>query len=382
MVKLTDNQMRISLKREVDESYDLLFGENLFSQIASDLRDKPLGERYAIVTDSNVRRLYAESLESRLKDARLTTATFSFEAGEHNKTIENCMRVMDEMSRLKFGRDVAILALGGGVVGDMAGFMAAIFNMGVPYIQIPTTVLAQADSSIGGKTAVDTEYGKNLVGAFKQPERVYIDVATLTTLSNKDYASGLAETIKHGVIQDAEFFRYLSENVHLMTGRSPEFLLNMVRNNCRIKGNVVEIDPHEKGLRRILNYGHTAGHAIEKLSVDKYDRKERDGYLSHGEAVAIGMMVAGRIANALGYLSQEELAEQEKLLLAACLPTKIPSTISDEGIIEVTSRDKKAKNGQARYVLPVALGKMNDFNGVYATYVDNKVVVDALQQTR
>jgi len=144
--------------------------------------------------------------------------TFSFPAGEQNKTNDTCMSIVGQMYEKNYGRDSVILALGGGVVGDLAGFIASMFERGIPYIQIPTTFLAQADSSIGGKTAVDTEYGKNLVGAFKQPERVYIDVATLTTLSNKDYASGLAETIKHGVIQDAEFFRYLSENVHLMTG--------------------------------------------------------------------------------------------------------------------------------------------------------------------
>lgn len=382
MVTVNDDRMKISLKRQVDESYDLIFGENLFPRIAQDLRDVPLGERYAIVTDSNVRGLYAGSLENILKDAGLSVATFSFEAGEPNKTMKNCERIIDEMSELKYGRDDAILALGGGVVGDMAGFMAAIFNRDIPYIQVPTTVLAQADSSIGGKTAVDTQYGKNLVGAFKQPKRVYIDISTLATLSDKDYVSGLAETIKHGIILDAEFFEYLHENAGLMAQRTPDFLLYIAKNNCRIKGNVVEIDPHEKGLRRILNYGHTAGHAIEKLSVDRYEKNESDGYLSHGEAVAIGMMVAGTIANALGYFSQEELVKQEQLLIATGLPTRIPSVISNEDIIEVTTRDKKAKKGQARYVLPTALGRMHEFDGVYATYVDNKTVEYALQQTR
>ncbi len=374
--------MRISLRREVDESYNIVFGENLLPRIAQDLKDTQLGERYAIVTDSNVRELYAESLENKLKDAGLAATTFSFEAGEPNKTMENCMKVMGEMSRLGYGRDIVILALGGGVVGDMAGFMAAIFNRGIPYIQIPTTVLAQADSSIGGKTAVDTEHGKNLVGAFKQPEKVYIDISMLSTLSSRDYVSGLAETIKHGIIQDEEFFRYLHENTSLMPDRSPDFLLHIAKNNCRIKGNVVEIDPHEKGFRRILNYGHTVGHAIEKISVDKYKRKENNDYLSHGEAIAIGMMVAGTIANDLGYFSKEELAKQEQLLIATGLPTKIPSIISNEEVIEVASRDKKDRNGQTRYVLPSALGKMCKFDGVYATYVDNEVVEYALQQTR
>lgn len=373
MDELQDGAMRIHLKREIDESYDLVFGNGLFPQIASDLKRNPLGSRYAIVTDSNVRDLYAESLADALRSEGIETDTFSFAAGEPSKTIETCMRIMGEMSRLKYGRDVAILALGGGVVGDMAGFMAAIFNRGVPYIQIPTTVLAQADSSIGGKTAVDTECGKNLVGAFKQPEKVYIDVATLKTLSERDYRNGLAETIKHGIIQDAAFFRYLRENVEKILERSPESSFYIARNNCRIKGTVVERDPHEVGMRSILNYGHTAGHAIETLS----------GYeLSHGEAVSIGMMVAGRIANQLGYFAPEDLDAQRALLTAVGLPITIPEAISDELIIESTSRDKKAKDGRARYVLPVSIGRMHEFDGAYTTHVDDDVVRSALQQTR
>ena len=368
-----DNVMRISLRREVDESYSIIFGNELFPQIAEDLRSEPIGSRYAIVTDSNVRELYAEPLEDTLRDRGLEVQTFSFVAGEKNKTIDSCMKVMGEMSHLKYGRDSAILALGGGVVGDMAGFMAAIFNRGIPYVQIPTTVLAQADSSVGGKTAVDTEYGKNLVGAFKQPERVYVDVATLKTLSERNYRTGLAETIKHGIIQDADFFRYLSKNIPLILERSPESSLYIAKNNCRIKGNVVEADPHEKRLRRILNYGHTAGHAIEKLS---------DFELTHGEAISIGMMVAGRVSRQLGYFSSKDLWLQERLLAAVGLPVTIPSVINDEVIIDATSTDKKAKSGQVRYALPVAIGQMHDFNGAYATYVDNNVVLNALQQTR
>ncbi|TKJ17908.1 3-dehydroquinate synthase [Candidatus Woesearchaeota archaeon B3_Woes] len=373
MVESKDNVMRINLKREIDESYNLVFGNELFPQIASDLKDKPIGSRYAIVTDSNVRELYEESLEDALRSEGIETQIFSFEAGEQNKTIDSCMTMMGEMSHHTYGRDSAILALGGGVVGDMAGFMATIFNRGIPYIQIPTTVLAQADSSIGGKTAVDTEYGKNLVGAFKQPERVYIDVATLKTLSEEDYRNGLAETIKHGVIQDAEFFNYLQENVGLVLERSSESSLYIAKNNCGIKGNVVEVDPHEKGLRKILNYGHTVGHAVEKLS---------NFELSHGEAVAIGMMVAGRIANRLGYFSQKDLQAQEALLVAVGLPITIPNGISNENIIDVTSRDKKAKDGKARYVLPISIGQMHEFNGTYATHVDNDVVMNVLQRTR
>lgn len=381
MAELNDNQ-KITIKREIDESYEIIFGDNLFPRIASDLKQTPIGERYAIITDSNVERLYADSLLNALKREELDATIFSFEAGEPNKTMETCMKIVNEMSELKFNRESAIIALGGGVVGDMAGFIAAIFNRGIRYIQIPTTIVAQADSSIGGKTAVNTEYGKNLIGTFKQPTKVYMDITTLFTLSNKDYASGLAETIKHAIIYDFNFFRYLSENINLMKQKDPSFLLYIAKSNCRIKGKIVEIDPFEKGIRKILNYGHTAGHAIEKLSVDKYNRKESKSYLSHGESIAIGMMIEARIAHILGYFSNEDLAKQEKLLLAANLPIKIPEQISNEEIIEVTTRDKKSKNSQAMYALPAELGKMKDFQGEYVCFVDDKIVLEALRQTR
>ena len=382
MVELNGDTMRVSLKREIDDSYDLVFGINLFPQIAQDLKKSPIGSKYAIITDSNVRPLYAESLEDALRTEGIPAHTFSFEAGEQHKTIDSCMKMMGEMSRMKYVRDSAILALGGGVVGDVAGFMAAIFNRGVPYIQIPTTVLAQADSSIGGKTAVDTDYGKNLVGVFKQPVRVYIDVATLRTLPNKEYRSGLAETVKHGIIGDGAFFRYLQENSGLVIERSADSSLYIAKNNCRIKGDVVEIDPDERGLRKILNYGHTTGHAIEKLSVDSFKSGKNTDYLLHGEAVAIGMMVAGRIAIALDYFSQSDLRQQEQLLKTFGLPVVVPDEMPDESILDITSRDKKAKDGKAQYVLPEAIGKMNAFNGAHATYVANDIVMEALQQTR
>lgn len=373
MVTTNGSTMRINLRREIDESYDVVFGRDLFAQIARELKESQFGSRYAIITDSNVRPLYGGSLANSLEKEGLAVNTFSFTAGEQNKTRETKQEIEDKMLESGLGRDTVILALGGGVVGDLAGFIAATFNRGVPYIQIPTTLLAQADSSIGGKVAVDTTYGKNLIGAFKQPRKVYIDVTTLETLVERDYRTGLAETIKHGIIQDAEFFHYLQQNVDSILGRVADFLLNIAKQNCRIKGNVVEQDPHERGLRRILNYGHTVGHALEQLS---------DFALPHGEAISIGMMVSGRIANILGYLSQSELFQQEQLLLKMGLPTSLPQGILIKSIIEITSRDKKAKGGRVRYVLPLSIGRTHEFAGAYASYVDNDVVTKALQQTK
>ena len=370
MVQFNDNVMTIALKGEPAKSCDIRFGEGLFPEISEDVKKLYNGRRYAIITDSNVRPLYGEMLREEIgRDAEV----FSFEAGEKSKNIYTCDDIIGDMTKSKYGRDTLILALGGGVVGDMAGFIAAIFNRGVPYIQIPTTLLAQADSSVGGKTAVDTKHGKNLIGAFKQPEKVYIDISTIKTLSDRDYKNGLAETIKHGIIQDDKYFEYLKNNLSDILNRDPESLLTIAKRNCEIKGNVVEKDPNEKGLRRILNYGHTIGHAIEKLS--NYE-------LSHGEAVSIGMMAAGRISNKLGYFSDSELKRQEELIRNAGLPIAIPRKIHDEDIIEATTLDKKAKGGRARYVLPISIGTMNEFGGAYATYVNNDVVIDALQRTR
>ncbi|MBI2129085.1 3-dehydroquinate synthase [Candidatus Woesearchaeota archaeon] len=373
MVTITNNAMKISLVRKIDDSYDIVFGANLFAIIAKELKEMKYGSNYAIITDSNVKPLYGLSLKNALDGEGIKSDIFPFEAGEKNKTRETKIIIEDQMLEAGLGRDTIILALGGGVVGDLAGFIAATYCRGIHYIQIPTTILAQADSSIGGKTAVDTKHGKNLIGDFKQPKKVYIDVLMLETLGRMDVRNGLAETIKHGIIQDAEFFEYLEKNIDLLLEKDKKSLLYIAMQNCRIKGNVVEQDPNEKGLRRILNYGHTAGHAIEKLSCFK---------LAHGESVSIGMMVAGRIANLLGYFSEPELAQQEKLLQRVGLPTEIPKEISNEEIIEATAIDKKAQGSRARYVLPLAIGKMHEFDGAYATYVDNCVVLKALQKTR
>jgi 3-dehydroquinate synthase len=383
MIESGTDSMRINLERKVDESYDIVFGRDLFPRIAKDLKESPLASRYVIIADSNVFKTHSQSLLRALRSEELKVDDIFFNAGENSKTMQTCSKIMDDMARLGCGRDTAILALGGGVTGDMAGFIAAIFNRGIPYVQIPTTVLAQADSSVGGKTAVDTQYGKNLVGAFKQPERVYIDVDTLKTLPDREYRSGLAETIKHGVIQDADFFEYLYEFVdEIINKKSPESSLKIAVNNCRIKGRVVEMDPHEKGRRRILNYGHTIGHAIEKLSLRAFETGESPDYLRHGEVVAIGMTVAAKIAELLNLLSVNAVMDQEKLLRDFGLPVKIPGEFSNEEIIASTKADKKAAKGKARYVLPAAIGAMHDFGGTYATEVDNEVVDQALKETR
>jgi len=386
MVELKNKKIKLNLERTLNDSYEIIFGQNLFENIAKDIKNSTNNERkIAIITDSNLKHKtpHPEALTKALRDQKLDSQIFYFKAGEENKTIDSCMNILGEMSNLKYGRNSLVLALGGGVVGDMSGFMAAIFNRGVPYIQIPTTVLAQADSSVGGKTAVDTEHGKNLVGVFNQPDKVYVDVATLSTLEQREYLSGFAEHIKHGIIRDEELFSLLKNNVNKILERDFGILERLSMKSCKIKGNVVEIDPNEKNLRQILNYGHTVGHAIEKLSVDNYENGRNNSYLLHGEAISIGMMVAGKISNILGYMTDVDLQKQYEILTSFRLPTKVPIEILTEDILKVTSTDKKAVNGVARYVLPMQLGNMATFkNGKYSNFVENEVVINAINQNR
>jgi 3-dehydroquinate synthase len=373
----------VELKEKVDESYDIVFADNIFEKLGEELTksSSPLFRysRYAIVTDSNVKYYgHAENLEKEIISRGSEAKTFSFEAGEPNKTFATCERILEEMKEAGY-LGFPIIALGGGVTGDMAGFGAEMVS--ADFIQIPTTVLAQADSSVGGKTAVDTPYGKNLTGAFRQPGWVGIGSHPHRTLPMREFRSGLAEVVKHGVIKNNLFLVYISGNVDEILGKDPITLMDLARNNCRIKGDVVEIDPHERGLRRILNYGHTLGHAIEKLSVDRYKKRLAKDYLLHGEAVAIGMALAGDIATHYGF-PKEHLELQNGLLQRLGLPIKIPEFMRNEDIMKITTTDKKAKNGRARYTLPLRLGEMNPFEGAYVTYVDNDIVIAALNRAR
>ena len=374
MVIEVRDTLHIKLKREVDESYDLVFGTDLFSRIAKDLKADGLGSQYAIITDSNVGPLYAGKMKDALQAEGLQGAVFTFKAGEQSKTRKVKEQLEDGMFKSGFGRDSAIIALGGGVVGDMAGFVASTYNRGVPFIQIPTTVLAMADSSVGGKTGVDTEAGgKNSVGTFKQPYRVYMDISTLKTLKEEDYLDGLAETVKHGVIMNLSFFEYLERNVKGLFERDEETLLTVAKQNCFVKGNVVEKDSNEKGLRKILNYGHTIGHAVEKLS---------DYKLRHGECVSIGMVVEGRIAVKMKLLSEKDFERMKELLEKLGLSTKVPEKMGGRKILEIANLDKKSRNGKAMYTLPKRIGEMNSFNKEYATLVDDSIVLESIEESK
>jgi 3-dehydroquinate synthase len=373
MVEWIDpNRMHLDLGKD---SYDIVFGKDLNSTVADELEELKLNtHRPVILTDSNLIRLgLPQALQATLEEKGHAPIILDFPAGERSKNWQRAGDLLEQLADHGCGRDTVLIAFGGGVVGDMSGFIAATYTRGIPYIQIPTTVLSQADSSIGGKTGVDLRRAKNAAGAFKQPARVYVDISLLKTLPYREYVSGMAEHIKHGIIQDPSLFDFLEANRYRILERDLEALLEMSKRSLQIKGRVVEIDPHEKGLRRILNLGHTAGHAIESAS--GYERL-------HGECVSTGIPIALRIARDTIGFPAEDVQRVTRLLNQYGLPVTTPNSISDDEIIRITLLDKKAKGGKARYCLPKAIGQMHEFNGEYATPVPEEIVRAALLESR
>ena len=374
MVIEVRNTLHIRLRKEIDESYDIVIGTNLFERLAKELKADSLGTKYAIITDSNVGPLYAGKLKDSLKAEGLEGAVFTFKAGEENKARKTKEQLEDTMFKSGFGRDSAVIALGGGVTGDLAGFVASTYNRGIPFVQVPTTVMAMADSSIGGKTGINTKAGgKNSIGIIQQPFRVYMDISMLKTLGNGDFLSGLAEMVKHGVILNLSFFEYLERNVAGILARDDEILVSLAKQNCFIKGSVIEQDSREKGLRQILNYGHTIGHAIEQLS---------DYMLGHGEVVSIGMVVEGRIASKMGLLPEKDLERQVSLLNKLGLPTKVPPKVDGRKVLEATAQDKKTRNGKVMYALPKRLGEMESFKGKHTAIVEDSIILESIEESK
>jgi len=339
--------IRVNLKNLNDNSYDLIIGVKL-DDIVNELASWNEFSKYFIITDSNVKRLYADDFLRRLQTNKIEVHLLSVLPGEKSKTRKTKEQLEDKLLKLKADRYSLIIALGGGVIGDLAGFVAATFMRGISYIQIPTTLLSQIDSSIGGKVAVNHPLGKNLIGAFYQPKKVYIDVETLNTLPKREFRNGMAEVIKYAAILDANLFSYLEDNNQKINIHHKSSILNLVQRCCKLKKMIVEKDEKETGLRRILNFGHTIGHAIESLS--KYK-------LSHGEAVAIGMVIEAKISAALGMLKQSDVERLRKVIELYKLPTKIPSKMDMAKIIQSTYLDKKAQQGQVQYTLLKKIGK-------------------------
>ena len=303
--------------------------------------------RAAIVTNDVVAPLYLERVERALAQARATTTRIIVTDGEQAKDWRTLERVFDQLLAARCGRDTVLVALGGGVVGDLAGFAAAIYQRGIPFIQVPTTLLAQVDSSVGGKTAINHPRGKNMVGAFHQPLAVISDTATLDTLPKRELRAGLAEVIKHGLILDRSFADWLDHNLAALLARERSALAHAVRRSCELKAQVVAADERETGLRAILNFGHTFGHAFEAGA--------GYGEWLHGEAVAAGMVMAAELSARVGLLSRADAARVRALIARAGLPVAGPA-LSAERILELMQVDKKAVAGRIRFVLLNGIG--------------------------
>ncbi len=327
--------------------YDILF-ETDFSKLSDSVKGLGFeGRKIAIITDSNVRPLYGDSVKNELDKVSDTVIIYAIPAGEDNKNLSEIEKVYKFLIENHFDRHDLLVALGGGVVGDMTGFCAATYLRGIAYVQIPTTLLAQTDSSIGGKTGVDFDGYKNMVGAFYMPKLVYMNVSTLNTLDGRQFASGFAEVMKHGLIKDSNFYTWLLDNIYEINDKEPEVLLEMVMRSCNVKKAVVEKDPTEKGDRALLNFGHTLGHAIEK---------HKNFELFHGECVALGCIAAAFISWKKEMISMEEYYEIRDMFVPFNLPISVEDVDTAE-VIKLTKSDKKADSDKIRFILLKGIGK-------------------------
>ncbi len=363
---------RVELKTVVDNSYHIEIGFGLEQRLVDDLKGGLLGgrKRLALITDSNVKGLYGDRILGLLQQAGFQAELFSFPAGEPQKTRETKAKLEDAMLEREFRRDCAVVAIGGGVVTDLAGFLAGTFCRGVPFVNYATTLLAAADASVGGKTAVDTPRATNLIGLFYQPKKVYIDAAAWKTLPPRQISSGLAETVKHACISHPGFFEYLEEKMPRLLALDPEACAHIAEENCRIKYEVVTKDEKESGLREVLNLGHTVGRAIETSS----------GYrLLHGEAVAIGLAAETKLSVKLGYMTESQAGRVVSLLGRAGLPTAIPEYIDREELVKKLYTDKKVRDGRLRFVVQNGIGNVVEFApGVFSTAVEETVARDII----
>jgi len=351
-----------------ERSYPIHVGSGLLSGIGERLHDIHFPHQVALVSNPVVAPLYADIVIASLQQAGFDPRLILVPDGEDFKNLDTLQLIYDQLIEQRFDRGCGMLALGGGVIGDMAGFAAATFLRGIPFVQVPTTLLSQVDSSVGGKTAVNHPRGKNLIGAFYQPQLVVIDVATLQTLDPLEVSAGLAEVIKYGVIRDAEFFIWLEEHQSLLRQQDPDALVYAIKKSCQIKADIVEIDERESSIRAHLNFGHTFGHAIENLA--------GYGQWKHGEAVAVGMVVAAKIAHAKGMCSEDDVARLIRLLQAVGLPVE-PPDFTLAAYVEAMQRDKKVKQGALTMVLnqgigTVVLEQVEDVAGLFSTILNLK----------
>ncbi len=347
-------------------NYSIHIGAHILPHLGKLLGELNLSKRVLLVSDPQVNEIYGKAVLDILREAGFSPLLLLVPAGEENKSLVWARRLYDSLIREKFDRGSPIIALGGGVIGDLAGFVAATYMRGVPFIQLPTSLLAQIDSSVGGKVAVNHPRAKNMIGAFYQPLLVLIDVSFLSTLPQREFGAGMAEVIKYGIICDANFVSFLEENLQEVFSLNPEVVSFMIKRCCQIKASIVAQDEREEGLRAVLNYGHTIGHCVEAATHFRGFR--------HGEAVAIGMVVAGRISELLGLWSPGDAARQKEILRAAGLP--LSHHMRPEKVLRWLHYDKKVRDGRAHFVLTRSIG-----DAIIRQFVEEEVILKALNET-
>ena len=332
-----------------ERSYDVVIGAGLLMRAAEFLQPLKLGKHGVIITDSNVGHLYAKLLRDTLKQGEFNTEVLDVPAGEASKSLRQANRLFERLPSLRLDRQSFVVALGGGVVGDLAGFVAAAYLRGLAYVQIPTSLLAQVDSAVGGKTGVNLPQGKNMVGAFYQPRLVLSDTDVLRTLPERELRAGFAEVIKYGAIRDEKYFTWLERDGQQVLDCQPDAVGRAVRRCCELKAEIVSADERESGVRAFLNFGHTIGHAMEALS-------EYEGLL-HGEAISMGMVCAAQLSVKRTGLSEAEAARLKALIEVSGLPTRLGEKFELNQLREAMSLDKKVRNGKLRFVLLNRLGE-------------------------
>ncbi len=347
-------------KTSTGDAYDI-YVDNSFERLTDAMLALPFRPyKICIVTDSNVGALYAFEVESILNRNFNNVYIYTFPAGEDHKNLDTVSDLYRFLIRNKFDRKSALVALGGGVTGDLTGFAAATFLRGIPFIQIPTSLLADTDSSIGGKTGVDLDEYKNMVGAFKMPALVYINISVIRSLSDREFSSGMAEIIKHALIRDKAYYQLIKDNIDSMKSIENDLVEEVIYKSLCIKAAIVEEDPKEQGVRALLNFGHTLGHAIERYM---------DFKLTHGECVALGSLAAMEISRRRGYISDAEVKDAAHIFASCGLPCTLDEIIDKDKVIEISRSDKKMAAGQIKFILLKAIGE---------AYVDTTVTDEEL----
>jgi 3-dehydroquinate synthase len=337
-------------------SYDILIGSQMLRDAVAGIAEQLAMTHAVVITDDNVETPHAINVAETLSDADVAVDLMVVDAGETSKSVQTAERLWQQLLEAHTDRQSVVVAVGGGVIGDLAGFVAATYARGLSFVQIPTTLLAQVDSSVGGKVAINLPTAKNMVGAFWQPAAVLVDTRALATLPQREFQAGLGEVVKYGVIQDGEFFTYLEQHANQILARDDAVLRRVVARCCQLKAAVVQDDEREQsGRRAILNYGHTFGHALEAAT--RYQQ------LLHGEAVAIGMLCASRLAESLHLVDAEFTDRQRRLLAALGLPVTMP-TVDVQILLDSMQQDKKVAHGRLRFVLPVQMGRVELFGDI------------------